>query len=135
MRDQLWALLVYDRQEPVARVEHMLRDQGISTRRVRGFSEASAALEEPLQPSVVLTDTTLADGTWFDVLRASKAGPTEVPVIVVSALVNMRLYLDVLDRGAHDFIVPPLTSPELAHVIKGAILKHRGSQLRRTIPG
>jgi DNA-binding response OmpR family regulator len=125
MADEVWVLLVHDEKESVGRVERMLLDQGVRTRRVRNFSEARAALREPVQPSLVLTGTAFPDGTWFDVLEAARAGVAEVPVIVVSALVDISLYLDVLETGAHDFIVPPLTSVEFAHVIRAAILKGR----------
>ena len=54
MGDELWALLVCDEEEPVRHVERMLLDQGMRTRRVRNYSEASAALEEPVQPALVL---------------------------------------------------------------------------------
>jgi len=123
MGDELWALLVYDEEEPIRHVERMFLDQGMRTRRVRNYSEASAALEEPVQPALVLTDTSFPDGTWADVLKAARAAPTGAPVIVVSGLVDMKLYLDVLERGAYDFVVPPLTSAELAHIIRAAILK------------
>jgi DNA-binding NtrC family response regulator len=128
--DELWALLVHFEEEPVASVGRMLPELGIGTRRVPKLSAARAALREPVQPSLVLTDTSLPDGTWFDVLKATRSDPTEVPVIVVSALVDMRLYLDVMEKRAHDFVVPPLTCGQLAHVIGGAILKGRA----RTAP-
>jgi len=50
----------------------MLLDQGMRTRRVRNYSEASAALEEPVQPALVLTDTSFPDGTWADVLKTAR---------------------------------------------------------------
>jgi len=46
----------------------------------------------------------------------------------------MHLYLDVLEMAGHDFVVPPLTSAELAHIIRGAILKGQAHALRRNIP-
>jgi FixJ family two-component response regulator len=52
---------------------------------------------------------------------------------VVARLVDMKLYLDVLESGAYDFVVPPLTSAGLAHVVRGAMLKgsRRQPQLSR----
>ena len=66
---------------------------------------------------MVLTDTSLTDGTWADVLDLAGA----VPVVVVSRLVDIDLYLKVLDTGAADFIVPPVSPDDLAFVIKTAV--------------
>ena len=121
--DGLWALLVYDEEEPVRAVERILLDQGMSTRRVRNCSAADAALREAASPVLVLTDTSLPDGSWADVLKAACAVPPRPPVIVVSRLVDIQLYVDVLESGAYDFVVPPLNSAGLVHIVRGAILK------------
>ena len=87
------------------------------TRHSRNCSEAGAALCEPEPPGLVLTGTSLPDGTWIDVLKAASAAPVCVPVIVISSLLDIRLYLDVLESGAHDFIVPPINSGDMKHII------------------
>jgi DNA-binding NtrC family response regulator len=119
----LWALLVYDEEEPVRAVERILLDQGLSTRRVRNCSAARAVLREAAPPVLVLTDVSLPDGNWADVLKATCAASPGPPVIVVSRLVDMKLYLDVLESGAYDFVVPPLTAAGLVYIVRGAMLK------------
>ena len=123
MREELWVLLVSHEEDPVRGVERSLLDQGMSTRRVRNCSEASAVLRGSAPPVLVLTDASLPDGTWADVLEAASTAPTTAPVIVVSRLVDIELYLDCLERGAYDFVVPPLRSADLAHIVGGAMLK------------
>jgi DNA-binding NtrC family response regulator len=125
MADELWALLVYDEEEPVQGVERTLIDQGMRTRRVRNCAEASAALRESATPALVLTGISLPDGTWADVLEAVNAAPRSAPVIVVSALVDIKLYLDVLESGAYDFVVPPLSSDDLTHIVGPAMARAR----------
>jgi two-component system repressor protein LuxO len=124
--NELWALLVYDEEEPLRHVERMLLDQGMRTRRVRNYSEACAALEERGQPALVLTDTSFPDGTWADVLRAARVATTATPVVVVGRIVDIELYCEVMENGAYDFVVPPFTSAALAYITRGAVLK--GSQ-------
>lgn len=119
--DELQALVVYSEEEPVAQMKRILIDLGMNTRRAHTFCDAKTILQMPLRPSLVVTDTSLPDGTWLDVLRAARMGPIQVPVIVVSRLVDMQLYLDVLDSGAHDFVVPPFTIAELTFIIRTAI--------------
>lgn len=121
MTNELWALLVCDLDETVQLTEAMLLAEGIKTRLVRKSADVRAVLREPALPALVFTGVSLADGTWADVLNAVKATPRPVPVIVVSRDVDIKLYLDALESGAHDFVVPPCSSSDLAHIIRGAI--------------
>ncbi len=118
-------LLVYDQDEPVCGVERIFLSTGIRLRRSRNCFEARSLLGEPFVPNVVVTDLTLPDGDWSDILRAANAFSAKTPVIVVSRLLDIRLYLDVLERGAHDFVVPPISPSELAYIIRGAIRTDR----------
>jgi two-component system, response regulator, stage 0 sporulation protein F len=121
--DNLWALLVYEEEEPVRAVEQILRGQAMSTRRVRNCYEAMTALRHSDQPALVVTDASLPDGDWADVLRATRTCTSSPPLIVVSRLADIQLYLDVMESGAYDFVVPPLASAEMAYVVSGALLK------------
>ena len=47
--------------------------------------------------------------------------PSPVPVVVVSRYVDVDLYLDALEKGAWDYIVPPFRAADLAYVVNGAI--------------
>ena len=53
-----------------------------------------------------------------------------VKVIVVSRFIDVRLYVDTMVGGAFDFIVPPMSSDELTHVLNCAV--ERVLNLRRT---
>jgi DNA-binding NtrC family response regulator len=131
MPDELWVLLVYYEEDPVRGMERILLDQGMSTRRVCNCSEAKAVLRESAPPVLALTDTSLPDATWADVLEAASTAPTTAPVIVVSRIVDIELYLDVLKSGAYDFVVPPLDPADLAHIVRGALLKGRSATSAR----
>jgi FixJ family two-component response regulator len=51
---------------------------------------------------------------------------------VVSEVVDIALYLEVIQRGAFDFVVPPMSWPDFAHVVwsaVGNVLWRRGSPL------
>jgi DNA-binding NtrC family response regulator len=135
--NELCAFLVYDQEEPLQAVERILLDWGMPTRRVRNCAGAVAALCEPNSPALVLTDTFLPDGTWADVLNTSRIFRPGPPVIVVSRVVDIPLYLDVLESGAYDFVVPPFTLAGLAYIIRGAILESscRQPQVQRRIDG
>lgn len=123
LADRLPALLVYDVEQPLRAVEQTLLEQRMSTLRVRTCSEAMAVLRDSHPPALVLTDTSLPDGGWADVLRVAGSYPPCPPVIVVSRLVDIRLYLDVMESGAYDVVVPPLAAADLAYIVRGALLK------------
>ena len=118
MPDRITALLVSDGREPFEKLELALDYQGVRTFRAESSAEVLPLLEQPDSPQMIFTDITLSDGTWADVL-----GPAArhcVPVIVVSRLVDFDLYVQSLERGAFDFVVPPFLSADLAHIVRCA---------------
>jgi DNA-binding NtrC family response regulator len=123
MEHNLTALLVHDQEESFQALEQALLNQGVRTQHAHTCSEASAALRGPRSPRLVLTDPNLADGTWADVLNLASAKRGAVPIIVVSRLVDIDLYLRRLESSASDFfvIVPPLLPAELAQAVKTAM--------------
>lgn len=123
MKDDLLALLVDDKEGEFRTLEQTLHNVGIRTQCVHTCSEARAALRGPGALRLILTATSLADGTWADVLNLAKMHGSAVPVIVVSRFVDVGLYIKTLESGASDFIVPPFSAGDLAYLVH--------SQLRR----
>jgi DNA-binding response OmpR family regulator len=127
MRGEFTALLVHIQEEPFQALEQGLLDLGIQTQHAHNCSEVRSALRGAPPPGLVLTATTLVDGTWADVLTLASMNRGPVPVIIVSRLVDIDLYLDTLESGASDFIVPPLSPADLAHVVKVAMTRSQSS--------
>jgi DNA-binding NtrC family response regulator len=121
MRARVQALLVQDEEGPWAELTALLQKHGLQTTQARNCAEAQVALRiHP--PSLVFTDAVLQDGTWADIQALAKGAGRAMPVIVVSRFVDIPLYLDVLEKGAADFIVPPFRGADIAYVVKGALL-------------
>jgi DNA-binding NtrC family response regulator len=114
MQTKLRALLVHDQEEPWTGLTPLLEWQGIATSRVRNCAEAEFALGSSEPHLLVLTEPVLPDGTWAEILDLAGRMPSPVPVVVVSRHVDVDLYLDVLEKGAWDFIVPPFSLSDLA---------------------
>jgi two-component system response regulator PilR (NtrC family) len=132
MQEMIRALLVHDRPEPTGSLRRALESQCIETQSVRTCHEASRALWGRQPPHLVLTDTRLPDGSWEVVVNLAARAPAPVNVIVVSEVVDIALYLEVIQRGAFDFIVPPMSLPDFAHVVWSAVdnvLRRRGFPL------
>jgi CheY-like chemotaxis protein len=83
--------------------------------------DALPLLRDANPPHLVFTEDTLPDGTWAEVVKRSLMACKPVKVIVVSRVVDVSLYVDAMDGGAFDFIVPPLSAIKLDYVVKRAM--------------
>ena len=111
-------LLVRDGSEHWGELKAVLEAQSLRVSDVRRFSEAAECLTGPVLPLMVFTPVLLADGDWERVLLLGKQA--NVPVIVVSTCLDVRFCLDVLEKGAFDFIVPPFEYDDVAYVVRNA---------------
>lgn len=123
-------LLVHNETHAFHGLEETLREQEIRTAQAHQCAEIPSLLKEAGPIDLVLSDVLLPDGTWKDVIRIICKAAKDTPVIVMSRVVSMKLYLDTQDAGAADFIVPPMTPRDLAHVLTSAM--HRKV---RSVPG
>ena len=138
MHEMIIAPLVYDRPEPMGFIKHALEAQGIETRSVRTCREAHESLWGRQPPHLVLVDPQLPDGSWEDVVVSAAAAPSHANVIVVSEVVDIPLYLEAVQRGAFDFIVPPMPMPDFTYVVRSAVdnvLRRRESPLQTPVVG
>ena len=110
-------LLVHNEPDAFRGLEEMLQEQEIRTCRASRCAEARSMLRQASPVDLVLADVAVADGTWMDVIRLVRKAVKDIPVIVMSRVVDMKLYLDSQDGGAADFIVPPMTPGDLAYVL------------------
>lgn len=120
MGEKTIALLVQDQETCFQALQTILEKLGIDTRRTRSCAETLPLLAGADPPHLVFTDTQLPDGTWADLLRLSAKARGLVKVVVVSRVVDIALYLDVLDAGGFDFVVPPFYPAEVAHIVRCA---------------
>jgi DNA-binding NtrC family response regulator len=131
MKAEISALLVHGRPSPLQGLEQALQILAVKTNQAQTISQAKQVLEVREPPELVFTDTQLPDGTWTDVVRLGEAAAVPVNVIVVSRLVDVRFYVEVIEGGAFDFIAPPFEPSGLAHVVycaAGNVLRRRGVQ-------
>ena len=133
MKKPISALLVYDQSNSLDGLKLALEGQFIRTSQARTCREAWHALSAANPPHLVFTGTTLPDGTWAEVLFLAARAPAFVNVIVVAGLPDVKFYVQVIERGAFDFIAPPFVAGELAHVVRCAadnVLSRRNARTR-----
>jgi DNA-binding NtrC family response regulator len=130
MNDRCFALLVHDRPTPLDSLKSALKDLSVDTFSVRSCEEARRLIAET-QPQVVFTDTSLPDGSWMDMLSLAEDAPSPVNVIVVGANKDVRFYLNALEQGAFDFVLPPFEKQALDFVVQSAAQDSRQRRYAR----
>ena len=83
-----------------------LNEAGLHVRLAGSCSEARGILEGSSAPAVMFSDALLPDGTWLDILDLAMECEHEVPVIFIPRIVDPNVYLNGLEEGAADFIIP-----------------------------
>jgi DNA-binding NtrC family response regulator len=71
--------------------------------------------------TVAITDLTLPDGNWCDVLDHTMHRDAPPSVVVVSPVGGERLWAEVLWRGAYDLLVEPFEGLEVRRTVEGAV--------------
>jgi len=101
-------------------LKKVLDEAGMHVCLAGSCAEVQNVLKALKVPAVLFSDTALPDGTWMDVLSLATQTGRRVPVIVVSRVVDINLYITVLENGASDFIVPPFYQQDISHVLRCA---------------
>jgi len=130
MREEISAVLLHQPAESERLLKQALEGLSIKVNWLQNYREALPLLREADPPHLVFTEALLPDGTWADVVKLALEALKPVKVIVVSRLIDVELYVQTMGGGVFDFVVPPATSDELAHVLAGAVGSVMG--LRRT---
>ena len=123
MGEKIKVAMICDQREPAEGLKEVLRSLGMEIRHLHTCQEASGLLKQPDSAEMIFTDTVLSDGTWEDVLRLAKESHDFLPVIVVSRIPDVDLYLETLENGAFDFVTPPFLTYDLANVTGSAMYK------------
>jgi len=135
MKPKITALLIHHRNDRFYTLQMVLEALSIRVIRARSAKEAEEQLCGMPCPHLVLSDTVLPDGNWMDVLDVAAKAVEPVNVIIVSPVMDTRLYLDTMDHGAFDFMTDSFTVPQIVHILNCAIdnvARRRGSCLHAT---
>ncbi|MDQ3742984.1 MAG: sigma-54 dependent transcriptional regulator [Acidobacteriota bacterium] len=95
-----------------------------------GTVAVGLAAFEVEEPTAVLLDIDLPDGSGLDALREIKSRQPEAVVVMITANVLVQNTIAALRGGAYDFIGKPLNLEELRVTIRNGIEAH---QLRREV--
>ena len=138
MSEILTALLVYGNSDTFSALESHLERQGVRVIRAESYAQAERKLGGPDPVPLVFTETQLPDGTWADILGLAEKAALHVNVIVVAEDIDTRLYVEAIESGAFDYLVPPFNSTDLAYVVRCALgnaLARRSARPQTHQPG
>ncbi len=121
MREMPLALLITGRPNSVSDLEALLESRGFAVYVATGCAEAALLVESKQPPQLIFSDADLPDGSWREALALARKCSIPVHVIVISRAVDISLYIQVLEHGAFDFIVPPFEVSEIDHVVRNAL--------------
>ena len=118
---ELSALVVNEDVNLLQQLRTVLESQRVTTRCARTCEEAKAVLSLESRPDIIFAGTSFADGTWRDMLDLAHQVSPHPGVVITTRLADIRLYLDAMEEGAADYIVPPFVASDVAHVVRSTI--------------
>src|SRR5262245_45008200 len=75
---------------------------------------------------VILTDSSLPDGTWKDALHLARETPGDIQVIVTDPHADGKLWSEALNFGAYDLLAQPFYAPEVRRILYNACTRGSG---------
>ena len=108
-------LIIEDNAEINDMLGILLRQNGYST--ISAFSGTEAILVHNNEISLILLDLMLPGRSGEDIIRELKS-KHNVPVIIISAIHDVRKKVDLFAMGADDYVTKPFHNDELLANIK-----------------
>jgi len=112
-------LFISGRPEDARRLCQMLNALPVHLEHVSSIKQAEAHLQQG-DYDVVLTEASLPDGGWMDVLHMVRECPHEPEVIVTDPQADARFWAEALNLGAYDLLAQPFYEPEVRRILYNA---------------
>lgn len=120
MKNRAQALVAVPDMRGRAAVAGALETKGLDPLFASTLGEARTILKhEPI--AVVFCQSRLEDGGFEDVLAENAKSTLNIPVVVCSPSDDSAVYMDVMSRGAFDFIAFPYSRHEIDWVLSCAL--------------
>jgi DNA-binding response OmpR family regulator len=105
-------LIVDDEPLLLEQLRQLLCSWGYRVRVAQDAQSAIAALEEGV-PDIVMTDLMLPDRPGYTILEYVHNQWPHLPVLVMTGYATLEGAIEALKHGAYDFLLKPITAPEL----------------------
>ena len=122
-------LLLCSDEHQAVRLEELIEDHANLTR-ARDLDELSALLATACFKAVFCA-WSFYGGTWRNTLLEALRFQPDLPVLVLSSTGGEREWIEVLEAGAFDLLVPPYNKNTVLAVLEQAIASHDARTLQR----
>src|SRR5262245_17797329 len=112
-------LFISGHRDDAPRLSQMLHALPLAVEHVDSVQQARTRLHRN-RYSVVLTEANLPDGSWLDVLHATRECSYEPEVIVTDPQADARFWSEALNLGAYDLLTQPFYEPEVRRILFNA---------------
>jgi DNA-binding NtrC family response regulator len=116
-------LLLSAAAEDSRQLSQMLQGLPLIVEQAKDLQHARARLREN-DYQALLTEASLPDGNWLDVLHLAREYPQELQVLVTSPQADARLWAEALNLGVYDVLAQPFYEPEVRRILSNAC-QHR----------
>lgn len=124
-------LVVEDDSSMRTAYERYLRRLGYTVESARTLAETSRKLSG-FNPDAVILDLMLPDGNSLELISGLRAADPDIALVVITAVDDVRMAVQAMQRGADHYVVKPVRLDELKVVIEKAAEIH-GLRRTRTI--
>jgi len=116
-------LLVEDSPTQAAKLQYLMESRGYTTRVATNGRRALEAIRER-KPRLVLSDVVMPEMGGYDLCRAIKTDPAlhDIPVILVTSLIDPKDIVSGLESGADNFVRKPYSEDYLVKRIQHVLL-------------
>ena len=129
MAAQKTRILVIDDDPEIQQLVRILLTRiGAETIIVDSAAAAAQALREPPLPDLMVLDLMLPEVSGLDFLRQMRGRDhfEQVPVLVLSALIDSDTIREALDAGADRYLTKPYIANNLVPIVQDMLKKKRG---------
>src|SRR5438045_1275154 len=112
-------LFISGRHEDARHLSQMLHALPLKLEHVPSLRQARSHLNRQ-EYDLILTEASLPDGNWLDVLHLTRETPKETEVIVTDPLADARFWAEALNLGAYDLLAQPFYEPEVRRILSNA---------------
>jgi len=124
-------LFISGRAEDARCLSEMLYALPLNVDHVGSVKEAATRLQQE-NYDVILTEASLPDGGWIDVLHLVRECTREPEVIVTDPQADARFWAEALNLGAYDLLAQPFYEPEVRRILYNACTRPPAQPLTMT---
>jgi len=111
------AIMFVSGRKPEARIEQDLQRRGLKVEWANCIEAAKDLLASTSAKTAIVTDLTLADGSWTDLVAKARHISSSIPIVLVSSTTTAELWWDALDCDVEDILLAPLSASRLCEIL------------------